>query len=123
MKLQNTFLLLQGLRFYAYHGVDPQERAVGAQFTIDLRIETDFSRAIETDRLDGTVSYASVYETVKEEMRIPSALLEHAGGRIAKRLLRDFPAIRSVRLRLIKQNPPMGADCNGAGIELLMQRE
>ena len=123
MKLQNTFLLLQGLRFYAYHGVDPQETAIGAQFTVDLRIETDFSRALETDQLDGTVSYASVYDAVKEEMRIPSDLLEHAGGRIAKRLLQDFPAIQRVQLRLIKQNPPMGADCNGAGIEFLVQRE
>jgi len=123
MKLQNTFLLLQGLRFYAYHGVDPQETTIGALFTVDLKIETDFSRALETDKLDGTVSYASVYEAVKEEMRIPSALLEHAGGRIAKRLFQDFPAIQGIRLRLIKQNPPMGADCNGAGIEFFIQRE
>ena len=54
MKLQTTSIVLQGLRFYARHGVDPQETAVGAQFTIDLKIETDFSRALETDELEGS---------------------------------------------------------------------
>lgn len=123
MKLQTTSIVLQGLRFYARHGVDPQETAVGAIFTVDLKLETDFIRALETDELDGTVSYASVYEAVKEEMQVPSRLLEHAGGRIARRLFHDFPAIQSVRLKLIKQNPPMGADCDGAGIEMTCTRE
>ncbi len=123
MRIQNTSILLQGLRIYARHGVDPQETAVGAMFTVDLKLETDFSRALETDELDGTVNYASVYEAVKEEMQIPSRLLEHAGGRIAYRLFRDFPAIQSIRLKLIKQNPPMGADCDGAGIEITVRRE
>lgn len=123
MKLQTTSIVLQGLRFYARHGVDPQETAVGAQFTIDLKIETDFSRALETDELEGTVSYASIYEVVKEEMQTPSALLEHVGGRIVKRIFRDFPTAQSIRLKLLKQNPPMGADCDGAGIEIVCERE
>ncbi|MBR2155299.1 MAG: dihydroneopterin aldolase [Bacteroidaceae bacterium] len=111
-------ILINGLRLYAYHGVLPQERKVGANFTLDLRLETDFTRALETDQLDGTVSYAEVCDVVRREMAVPSQLLEHVGGRIVKALHRQFPEVKAIKLRIIKDNPPMGADLQGAGIEI-----
>ena len=50
-------VIINGLRLYAFHGVMPQERKTGAYYTIDLKLSTDFSHAIETDELDGTISY------------------------------------------------------------------
>ena len=82
-----------------------------------MKIVTDFSRAMETDDLEGTISYADVYEIVKQEMEIPSKLLEHVGGRII-RSLRARYNINKVYLRLMKENPPMGADLEAAGIEI-----
>lgn len=111
-------ILINGLRLYAYHGVMPQERTVGAYFTIDLKLETDFSAAMDTDQLEGTISYADVCDVIRREMAIPSQLLEHVGGRIVKALRHTFPAITAIHLRLIKDNPPMGADLKGAGIEI-----
>ena len=55
-------------------------------------------------------------------MSIPSKLLEHVCGRIAKRLLAEFPAIEEIELRLSKRNPPMGADIDSAGVELHCSR-
>jgi len=114
-------ILINGLRLYAYHGVLPQERTVGAYFTIDLKLETDFTAAMNTDRLDGTISYAEVCDVVRKEMAIPSQLLEHVGGRIVKALHSQFPAVTAIQLRLIKENPPMGADVQGAGIEVKLK--
>jgi dihydroneopterin aldolase len=111
-------ILINGLRLYAYHGVMPQEQKVGAHFTLDLRLDTDFSEAMQTDRLEGTVSYADVCDVVKQEMAVPSRLLEHAGSRIIEALHRRFPQVTAIKLRLIKDNPPMGADLAGAGIEI-----
>lgn len=116
------YILLKDVKFYAYHGVDPQENTVGAVFIINLKLKTDFTCALQTDNLEGTVSYADVYDCVKDEMKNPSKLLEHVGGRIVKRLFRDFPTIESIELELVKQNPPMGADCQGAGILLCESR-
>lgn len=110
-------MILEGVRLFAYHGVLEQERKVGAYFTIDIRLETNFSNAMETDELDGTISYADVYEVVKEEMAIPSKLLEHVGGRIIKALKSRFK-INKVFIRIMKENPPMGADLIAAGIEI-----
>lgn len=112
-------IILKGIRLYAYHGVMPQENKIGAYFTIDLKIETDFTHAIETDELEGTVSYADVFNIVKREMAIPSKLLEHVGGRIVKALHSELNNINKVYLRIMKENPPMGADCEGAGIEII----
>lgn len=111
-------VVLKGLRIFAYHGVMPQEKEVGAYFTIDVRLDTDFSHAMETDELEGTISYADVYDIIRREMAIPSKLLEHVGGRIVKALRSELPNINKVYIRILKENPPMGADLTGAGIEI-----
>lgn len=111
-------VVLQGLRIFAYHGVMPQEKEVGAYFIIDVRLDTDFSHAMETDELEGTISYADVYDIIRREMAIPSKLLEHVGGRIVKALRSELPNINKVYIRILKENPPMGADLTGAGIEI-----
>ena len=117
-----SYILLDDLRFHAHHGVGPQETLVGNEFSIDLRLQTDISRALESDSVDDTVSYAAVFEAVREEMNIPSRLLEHVAGRIVQRLFRDFPTVESIDLTLCKRNPPMGADIRRAGVRLRCRR-
>ncbi len=73
---------LKGMTFFAYHGAMEQERKVGNSFVVDLHLFLDLTPAATSDNLEDTVNYASVYELVKEEMAIPSNLLEHAAGRI-----------------------------------------
>lgn len=118
MKISNQTIHIEGLRLFAHHGVLEQERRVGAEFLVSLTIETDFTDALLNDKLEGTINYALVYEKVKEEMSIPSSLLEHAAGRIAQRLYHDFPTIQSISVRLDKCNPPMGAQCQACGVEI-----
>ncbi len=123
MKIEQSSILLQGVRFYARHGVDPQERQIGAEFVVDLRVDADCSPAVESDLLEGTVNYATLYRLVKEEMDVPSQLVEHVAGRIAKRIFSECPTAHRIQLKLIKRNPPMGADSQGAGVELTCTRE
>ena len=122
MTILSTTILLPQMHFHARHGVLPQERLVGAQFTVSLEVSTRFDQALQSDSLEGTVSYADIHAAVKDEMSTPSALLEHVAGRIAHRLLHDFPTIDSLKLELMKQNPPMGADIPAAGIRLEVKR-
>ena len=120
--LTQNKIIIQGLRLFAYHGVMEQERKIGAYFTLNLEVETDFSSALQNDDLSGTISYADLFETVKREMSQPSSLLEHVAGRIVKAIFTDYPTATSVRLRLLKENPPMGSDCQGAGVEVFYER-
>ncbi len=117
-----SYIILKDLRFYAYHGVGAQETQVGNEFVLDLRLRMDWARAIRSDDVNDTLSYAEAYEAVKDEMARPSRLLEHVAGRIARRLFQDFSSLEEIELRLVKRNPPMGADIEGAGVELRVQR-
>ena len=122
MTILSSSILLPHMQFHAYHGVLPQERLVGAQFTVSLEVKVRFDEALLTDRLEGTICYADIHAAVKEEMATPSALLEHVAGRIARRLFHDFPTIESLKVELMKQNPPMGADIPAAGVRLDVTR-
>ena len=117
MQATHMYIRLEGMKFYAYHGVLPQENLVGANYYIDLKLKTDFSRAAETDELEGTVNYADIHAAIKEEMKITSQLLEHVCQRIARRLLHDFPTIETIDISLFKENPPMGACAQRVGVE------
>ena len=117
-----SYIYLDQVSIYAYHGVSPQETKVGNTFLIDLKLKTDISLAIESDDIAHTVSYADIYQRLAEEMAIPSKLLEHVAGRIVRRIFQDFPTIEAITIKLSKQNPPMGADIASAGIELTAQR-
>ena len=110
------------MKFYAFHGVLPQENLVGAYYYVDLKLKTDFTHAAETDELEGTVNYADIFTVVKEEMAITSKLLEHVCQRIASRILEDFPAIEAIDIRLYKENPPMGACAQNIGVEAHYRR-
>ena len=110
------------MKFYAFHGVLPQENVVGAYYYVDLKLKTDFTHAAETDELEDTVSYADIFTTVKEEMAIPSKLLEHVCQRIASRIFKEFPTIETIDLSLFKENPPMGACAQRIGVEVSYQR-
>lgn len=123
MKVTSGYIYLKEVRFHAFHGVMPQERMVGADFLVSLRIGYDFSNAMLTDKIDDTLNYAEVCHLVKQEMGQPSALLEHVAGRIAETLIHRFPMVRSIDLSLTKENPPIGMDCEGAGVELHLVNE
>ena len=118
MKSESSYIWLKGARFHAFHGVLPQERNVGGDFVIDLRVGYPMAQAMNTDQVGDTLNYASLYTLVAREMQQPSSLLEHVAGRIAEAIEKTFPQVLSIDLTLTKLNPPMGADCEGAGVEM-----
>ena len=113
MKSEESYVFLRNVRFHAFHGVMPQERQVGGDFLLD--------KAMESDDVADTLNYATLFDLAKREMDIPSQLLEHVAGRIVKAITTAFPEVTSIDLELTKQNPPMGADCEGAGVVLKLK--
>lgn len=123
MKLMSSKIYLRNVRFHAFHGVLPQEGIIGNDYLVNLVLDYDFSSAMKTDDLQGTLNYAEVYQKVREEMAVPRKLLEHVAGRIAHRLFSDFPEIQKLQLSITKVNPPMGADSDGAGVEVVLTND
>ena len=118
MRITASYIHLRNVRFHAFHGVMPQERRVGADFLVNLRVGYPLEKSMQSDEVADTLNYAALYAVVREEMMTPSNLLEHVAGRIADAVIKAFPQVTSIDLELTKENPPMGADCDGAGVEI-----
>ena len=71
-----------------------------------------------SDDVRHTLNYAEVYQIVSEEMKHSCNLLEKVAGNIGSHLIQAFPLIQAIDLQITKVNPPMGADCKGAGVEV-----
>ncbi|HEX2396500.1 MAG TPA: dihydroneopterin aldolase, partial [Bacteroidales bacterium] len=101
-------LILRNMEFYAHHGHFKEEQIIGGRFSVDLLIETDMTRASETDELTDTVDYSRVYEAVKTEMACPSKLLEHLAKRIIDAVYRVSDDVGKVTVTVSKINPAIG---------------
>ena len=121
--LTQSYIHIDDIRLHARHGVLPQERLTGNDYSVSVKIAYDISHAMQSDSVADTLNYAEVYNTIKAEMDTPSQLIEHVAGRIAHRLMLEHHGIENISLRITKLNPPMGADCTGAGVEIHMGRE
>ena len=122
MKITDMEIRLNDIRLFARHGVLEQERDTGGDFRVSMAVGYDFSRALNTDCVNDTLNYAQLFQVVKSQMDIPSRLIEHVAGRIAKQVLSRWPEAQYVKVDITKVNPPMHADCKGAVVSLRMSR-
>ena len=121
---QTGQIQLRGLRVFACHGVNPEEKEFGQSFFIDLDMTTDFTAAVQGDDIGDTVSYAKVAKTLTKtltEQRFD--LIEKAAEAAADAVLRDYPAVQKLRLRIKKPDAPMKAECAFAAVEIEKERD
>ena len=99
-------IILEGMQFYGFHGVNQEERVLGQSYLVDLSVELDLSRAGDSDKLEDTVSYSGLYREVRDVVEgDPRNLLESTAQAIASRVLEKFP-VRAVGVRVKKPHPP-----------------
>ncbi|MEO1518945.1 MAG: dihydroneopterin aldolase [Bacteroidota bacterium] len=120
---QRTFydmglISLENMRFFAYHGVYPEEQLTGNNFVIDIYIETSLEAAAMTDDVYETINYETVFLICKSVMRKPVKLIERLGFQIIHDLKRQFNSIQEVRIKITKETPIVGERMGSAAIEL-----
>ena len=117
-------IVLEGMQFYGFHGVNPEEQALGQSYLVDLAVELDLSQAGQSDRLDDTVSYTHLYRVVQSVMEGESRnLLETAAQAIADRVLAQFP-VDAVSVSVKKPRPPVrGSVIEHAMVEIYRRRQ
>lgn len=123
MNITSSFISLDNIHFHANHGVMEQERAIGGDFVVSVRVSYPIAEAMRNDDINATLNYATLYKIIKEEMQKPSHLLEHVAGRIAENIFSTFPLVDKLSMKITKQNPPMDGDMDGACIELHLEQE
>lgn len=110
-------IALEGMQFYAYHGVYEEEQIVGNQFVVDVYIESAVTAA-SSDELVDTINYETVFLICQVEMRKKVKLLETLVERIINALKHQFNSIEEVKIRVTKLNPIPGYRVASATIEV-----
>ena len=98
-----------------------QERNVGNDYIVNVSVQYPLEQACDSDDVNDTLNYASLADIVKEEMIVPSNLLEHVAQRIGKSIFAQFPLTESATIDIKKIAPPFSVDCDGAGVRITMQ--
>jgi len=111
-------IALEGMHFFAYHGVFDEERQTGSEFIVDVSLTVDVNQAAVSDDLNKTVNYETVFLLCEAVMRIPSRLLENVAQRIALQLKHQFGFIKEMTIRVRKKNPQVGGLVDFAMVEV-----
>lgn len=114
-------VVLEGLEFHARHGVYETEAVLGSRFVVDAELHYDFVGL--PDDLDAAVNYAEVYEVIRQEVTEQRVqLIEVLADRIARRVLREQPGLRSVMVRVHKPFAPIPGVFRDVYAELTLER-
>lgn len=116
-------IYIRGLRVYAYHGVNPEEKEKGQPFELDITVKADLSLPGETDDLTDTMNYAKVTKLAIDVMQSEkNNLIERAATRVADAILEAYPA-EEVTVLLKKPRAPIAADFQYVAVEITRTRE
>ena len=116
-------ITVKGLRLFAYHGVNPEEKENGQPFVLDVEYYLDLKNACRSDDLTDTVSYAQVVKTIRRVFTAESYdLIERAAQVVADALLADFPPIEKVAVTVKKPQAPVRAEFDYMAVTIVRER-
>jgi len=111
------------MEFYGYHGVFPEENRLGQRFIVDLAVSVDLKQAGRTDELEFSVNYGELYQVCKEVVEgKPYKLLEAVAEEIAASVIRAFPLVMDVTVKVIKPDPPIPGHYKSVAVEITRGR-
>ena len=94
---------VNGLEFYAHHGLYAEERLIGGIFRVDMKVSLEKNDAINS--LEEAVNYEWLVAIAKEEMDQPNELIETVAQNILKRIQNLHVNARSIEVTIHKPNP------------------
>ena len=112
------------MQFYAFHGVNPEEKILGQRFEVDVALSLDTRPAGLSDDLRQTINYAHVYRVVKrivEEHRFD--LIEALAEALAQQIGKQFEP-DGVKVCVRKPHVPLkGSVLDYVGVEIERGRD
>lgn len=114
-------IILEDLRFYAFHGVFEHERKDGNEYIINLTVDYNFTETCKfsEDDIKDTISYVALFEIVKKEMDSPKRLLEKVAISIIDSIKAEFSNAVRVLCKITKVQPPIAGFDGKASVELI----
>ncbi len=117
-------ILLEGMTFYGYHGVNPEERVLGQRFVVDLEAYLDLAVPAGSDSLEDTVNYADLNNTTRAIVEgEPYNLIEAVAEAVAQGVL-AYHSVSAVRVQIKKPSAPIkGAVMEGVSAQVYRVRQ
>lgn len=110
-------IFIEGLQVFGRHGVYEKEKQEGQTFVVDCLIDSSFSDAITSDKLENTVDYGNVCLYIKKYFAEKAYdLLEKVADELATELLFAFPGIHRIKLMISKPDAPIPMTFDGVGV-------
>ena len=111
------------MAFYGYHGVLQEEATLGQKFFVDASLVLDTQIAGIRDDLTASVSYAEVYEVIKDvvenkRFKLLEALAEH----ITLAVFDKFEKVQGMTLQIKKPEAPVPGIYDYFAVEIKRQR-
>ncbi len=117
-------IIIKGLKLFAYHGVNPEEKVDGQNFVLDITATLNADRAKQTDNVDDTVSYAKILKTARAVFCEKNYdLIETAANKVGMAIMEAYPALNSVTVLLMKPEAPIKAEFEYVAVEETINRE
>jgi len=110
---------------YSYQVILERELIQYSTGTHVITLGVDLFQGVKaslSDNLSDTIDYVLINTIVKEEMDIPSKLLEHVANRILKRMFSEINTISKASVLVSKLNPPIGGDVEEVSVRLKSKR-
>ena len=114
---------VENIRVFAHHGCLNEETKIGSDYRVDLEVKANLRKSAKTDDLNDTVDYVLLNKIVKEEMAMPSKLLETVARRIIQRIFNESKMVTKVSVAVSKMNPPIGGDVEMVTIKMVSTRK
>lgn len=117
-------IIIKGLKVFAYHGVNPEEKVDGQNFVIDIIAELNTEKAYLEDNVEDTVSYAKMIKTAIAVFTEKSYdLIESAAHAVGTEIMKTYPKLETVTVILKKPEAPIKADFDYVAVEEVFTRE
>ncbi len=116
-------IIIKGLKLFAYHGVNPEEKENGQNFILDITATLDGAKARQSDSLEDTVSYAKILKTARAVFCEKSYdLIEAAAHVVGMEIMNTYSALDSVTVLLMKPEAPIKAEFEYVAVEETINR-
>lgn len=117
-------IIIKGLKVFAYHGVNIEEKEQGQNFEVDVTIHLSLETPGKSDNINDTISYSKVCKTIIRVMNEKSYdLLEKVAMRIIEQLFMDYPLINSLDVTLKKPEAPIKTDFDYMAVQISRDRK
>ena len=119
-----TVLFIDNLEVFANHGLFEEENKLGQKFIFDIKCELNYKKAMFSDEMTDSISYADIAEVVvKTATTNTFNLLERLAGEILKNIFTEFPQIENINLKINKPGAPIKYHFEKCGVEVKVSRE